>query len=342
MTILLPNFMNDLNTLHTNQKLIVNELLRRDAHVEIIDKDIELLKIIYKNKTELLLDRFSSVAPFNVVKLSADKYITKKLLASNNISVPIGNSFDGLNIKNALIYANTLKYPLVLKPNWGSHGDYIKLPLINIDQVESAIWQFITELGPNEPFILEEYFPWKEHRLFITKSGGFAVINRDPAFVTGDGLHTLDSLIDIENNKRLQLRKNNPSSECQIVIDNELIKYIATHYETNYVPKKSQKCYLRYTSNLAKGGKAIDETDIAHESIKLLAKKVLKTFPGLPCCGIDLLCNNIMKPLDDTNHVIIEVNSNPGLAMHVYPTEGISRPVYKDIVDTMFPWIPTN
>lgn len=327
--------------LHTNQRLVASELVTRGATIEIIDLNIELLKVTYNNRSELLLDRFSDVAAFHVVKLSADKWRTKHLLRSAGISVPDGKLFTGEQHTEAVAHALFLNTPVVLKPNWGSHGDHVKTNLDTLDRIESAIWQFTAELGFNEPYIIERFHDWPEHRVFATKSGGFAVVRREPASVVGDGRNTLEMLIEMENYKRVEYRSNSPSSLCEIVIDDEVRRYLrARGLSMSYVPTAGIRVYLRDTSNLAKGGRALDETELAHSSIKQLALNVLAALPGLPCCGIDLLCNSVAEPLTPDNYVVIEVNSNPGLAMHVYPTVGQSRDVYKDMVDVMFPWIP--
>lgn len=333
----------DVSKLHTNQRLLVEELIRRGAEIEPIDTNIELLNVTYNGQQDFLLDRFSSISPFHVVKLSADKWRTKKLLSSRKISVPHGELFNGTQIEQAVQYALSLNRPMVLKPNWGSHGDYVKTNLKTRDQVSGAIWQFIAELGPQEPFILETFHDWSEHRLFATKTGGFAVIHREPASVLGDGVSDIKTLIINENNKRRVYRESNPSSACEIIIDSEVQRYLYEYgLSLETIPKVDQKIYLRHTSNLAKGGKAIDETEIAHASIKNLASDILSVFPNIACVGIDLLCADIKKELNDDDYVIIEVNSNPGLAMHVYPTIGKSRPVFKDMANVMFPWIPSK
>lgn len=80
-------------------------------------------------------------------------------------------------------------------------------------------------------------------------------------------------------------------------------------------------------------------TDVAHASVKLLAQKALAAFPNMPVAGLDLLCENVSEDLTNDNYVIIEVNSNPGLAMHTYPTEGKSINVAEDLLKVMFPYI---
>jgi cyanophycin synthetase len=78
-------------------------------------------------------------------------------------------------------------------------------------------------------------------------------------------------------------------------------------------------------------------TDEVHPSVKELAIKTLACFPGLPVAGLDMLCEDPTKELSNDNYVIIEINSNPGLAMHTYPTKGKSRDVAQLLLEVMFP-----
>lgn len=324
-------------SLHTNQRLFVEELVKRGAKVQMIDEFDELMQVSYKDKIDYIVDRFSSQVPFHMTKISADKHLAKSFMNKAGIPTPQGQAFSGNDIQEAIAYSKNL-FPMVLKPNWGSHGDHIQVDLRNEQELETALWKFIATLGKNTAFILEKYHPWKEYRLFITKLGGFAVVHRQPASIVGDGKNTIDKLISWENEKRLDYKKNHPTSMCPIVLDDEVLRYLSLHaMSLDHIPNKDEQVFLRYQSNLAKGGLAIDMTDKVDSSIKELALKTLKAFPGLPCAGLDLLCEDITQPLKPANHVILEVNSSPGLAMHTYPTHGQSRNVASLLVDVMFP-----
>ncbi|HBA44435.1 TPA: hypothetical protein DCZ31_00095 [Patescibacteria group bacterium] len=68
---------------HTNQKLLVQELQKRRIDVHSIDSSIELIKAVYKNHEEYILDRFSSLTPHSQVEITADKYLAKKIMHNN-------------------------------------------------------------------------------------------------------------------------------------------------------------------------------------------------------------------------------------------------------------------
>jgi cyanophycin synthetase len=57
---------------------------------------------------------------------------------------------------------------------------------------------------------------------------------------------------------------------------------------------------------------------------------------GLDICGVDLVCDSVLKPIEDQNGGIVEVNAAPGLRMHLAPSFGKARPIGEAIVDTLF------
>jgi cyanophycin synthetase len=53
-------------------------------------------------------------------------------------------------------------------------------------------------------------------------------------------------------------------------------------------------------------------------------------------CGVDVVCESVLKPLEEQNGGIVEVNAAPGLRMHLQPSFGKGRDVGSAIIDTMF------
>ena len=214
-----------LDKLHTNQRLLVSELLKRKAAVTIVDIEDELLEVEFNGRRDFLLDRFSSVVPYHMVKCSADKHLAKNILNNNSINTPQGHIFTGNNIEQALDYAKD-KYPVVLKPNWGSHGDFVQANIENSKDLEIAIWYFVAKRGQDEPFIIEKFIYIKEYRIFITALGGFAVVEREPASVTGNSKDSISQLAKNESNRRAIIKSKQYSCLCPIVLDLEVDNFL--------------------------------------------------------------------------------------------------------------------
>ncbi|MGZ5781653.1 MAG: Mur ligase family protein, partial [Burkholderiaceae bacterium] len=57
---------------------------------------------------------------------------------------------------------------------------------------------------------------------------------------------------------------------------------------------------------------------------------------GLDIAGVDLVAEDITRPLEEQRGAIIEVNAGPGLLSHLKPADGEPRPVGEAIVDHLF------
>jgi cyanophycin synthetase len=57
---------------------------------------------------------------------------------------------------------------------------------------------------------------------------------------------------------------------------------------------------------------------------------------GLDICGVDVVCDSILRPIEEQGGGIVEVNAAPGLRMHLKPSFGKGRAVGEAIISTMF------
>lgn len=322
-----------LSQLHTNQRLFIMEMQSRGINVDVIYQEMELIRAEYGNHIEWILDRDSSITPYSVSIICGDKYVTKKILQQSEISVPTGEKFFPEEWKLSVLYARKIGFPVVIKPVYGSHGDYIYMDIENESELENIVTKvFVNDI--KKPFIIEKQFDGKEYRVFLTKNGDYAVLHRDPASVIGDGEHKISELIEIENEKR----KARTNSLCPITVDEITEIYMKkNNISMEDIPKENQKVYLRHNSNVAKGGLCIDYTDKIHSSVIENCKKILDTFSGLSYVGIDYMSNNIEENQTPDMYNIVEVNTVPGIHMHMRPSHGKPRNVAKYMVDLIFP-----
>jgi cyanophycin synthetase len=320
----------EMQSLHTNQRLLVGEMHTRGIDVRILDRTIELLEATYKGHNEFLLDRDSSVMPYSSSVVCGDKFLAKNLLRRAGLSITEGEAFCKSQIDDALIYAQALGFPLVVKPNFGSHGDHVHMNLENLCEVKEAIDRTTEAIG-DKAFIVEEQFDGQEYRVFITKEGKYAVLLRDPAHVIGDGESNIETLARIENERRSK-REN---CLCPLVVDTTFLSKKGKNL--SYTPSKREKVYIRPNSNVATGAICEDFTERVHPSVIDISQRVLEVFHGLPYAGIDFMTSNVENQQTDDSYRIIEVNSVPGIHMHMRPGRGKPINVAGYIVDMIFP-----
>ena len=76
---------NIFKNLHSNQKILIYEMLKRGINVELLSEKLELIKTSYQGHVEFIYDRDSSIMPYHVSVLAGNKGITKKILQDNEI-----------------------------------------------------------------------------------------------------------------------------------------------------------------------------------------------------------------------------------------------------------------
>lgn len=328
----------DLHRLHTNQRLLLEEMIARGASVEVLDVERELVRVHYKGRSHYLVDRTSGVVAYVPAVLAASKFTTKRILSEAGIRVPDGALFAEDTIDDALAFARNRAFRVVFKPNDGSHGKDVETDIRDGRDLLRSIERYLSDKGGAGDYIIEDFVEGLEHRVFITTRGDYAVLQREPAHVVGDGIHAIEDLAEAETARRAEEKRARGSALCPVAVDSS-VRHFLEHRGRHLsdVPGKGEKIYLRQISNLALGGVSRDMTEVAHPSVIRIAKDILKCFEGLAVIGVDFMTTDITQDQSGLAYGIIEVNANPGLSMHVMPAIGDPQPVAKYLADVMFP-----
>ncbi|UYZ59321.1 cyanophycin synthetase [Hymenobacter latericus] len=273
----------------------------------------------------------SSYTSHAAVEIAGNKNRTKALLAEAGVPVPRGTTvYDAEELKQAV---EDLGYPIVTKPLDGNHG---KGATINIKNWKEALAGLKAAQQYSEAVIVEQFIEGFDFRLLVINGKLVAAAKRTPAAVTGDGVHTIQELID-EINKDPRRGIGHEKVLTKIKIDkhtNQILK--ARELTPKSVLPAGEVLYLKSTANISTGGTATDVTDLVDPYNVLLAERVAGII-GLDICGIDVLTTDIAIPLNETRGAVIEVNAAPGFRMHISPAEGLPRNVAAPVVDMLFP-----
>ena len=324
-----------LNELRANQRFLATELISRGIEVTLFDRNNEVLEATLGNHRELLSDIDSSIMPYTASVIAGSKSLTKRLLHRAGITTPRGHYFPSEEVIEIARYANeVVGFPVVVKPSFGVQGENVFTALESVDEVYAAVQAIVNDSGPQE-ILVEEYFEGHEFRVFMTARGGFAALHREPAHVIGDGTHSIELLAQWESYRRAHPRKN---CLCPIALDGESAHYLKRRgLSVSSVPRLGQKVYLRGSSNVKKGGIPTDVTDLIHPSVREICARTLAAIPGLPYAGIDFMCGDIRKMQEGSSYRVLEINSVPGIGIHIAPGRGRPRNVAGMIVDMIFP-----
>lgn len=84
------------------------------------------------------------------------------------------------------------------------------------------------------------------------------------------------------------------------------------------------------------GGVAADVTDLVHPATAAAACLAARIV-GLDIAGVDVVADDVSRPLAGQGGVIAGVHAGPGLITHLEPAAGEPRPVGRALVDHLFP-----
>ena len=159
-----------------------------------------------------------------------------------------------------------------------------------------------------------------------------AATRGDAAFIVGDGQQTVWQLIESQLNSdpRRGVHVVAPLAKVEIV-PSTLLTLEHEGYTLESVPAKDKRVVVQRNGNLS-----TDVTDLVHPTVARHAVTAARVI-GLDVAGVDVIAVDISRPLEEQHGVIIEVNSSPGLDMHVEPEVGQPRPAGDAIVATLFP-----
>jgi cyanophycin synthetase len=262
--------------------------------------------------------------------IAQDKQLTKTLLKAVGVPVPYGREV--CDAEDAWSAAERIGLPVVVKPLDGNKGRGVT---VNLNSREDVMAAYQAARVESSEVLVEEFIPGKDYRLLVVGNKLVAAACREPAHVVGDGVHTVQDLIDQENTNPLRGEYHAlPLSKISVdVISQNLLSEQGLTLES--VPPEGTKVLLRRNANLSTGGTAVDVTDQVHPEIARAAEDAARAV-GLDVAGVDIVAQDIGCPLEEQKGGVVEVNAAPGLRMHTHPSQGTPKPVGDAIVSTMF------
>ena len=259
--------------------------------------------------------------------ISRDKDLTKSILESCGVPIPQGRAVD--HAQDAWDAAQDLGLPVVVKPVDGNHGRGVFINLDTQQEIEAA---YAVAVDEGSGVLVERFIRGNEHRLLIVNGKLAAAAKGQAALVTGDGTHTIDELIALQINSDPRRGRGEEQPLNPVRIDSAArLELKRQGFDAESIAPLGCEVLIQRNGNVA-----FDCTDEVHPEVAAIAATAAKAV-GLDVAGIDLVTEDISRPLSETGGAIVEVNAGPGLLMHLKPAEGLPRNVGKAIVDYMFP-----
>ena len=290
-----------------------------------------LVRLGYGRHSRLIESTLTDATPCIAADISSNKQLTKFLLGEHRIPVPFGRVV--YSEISAVMAARQIGMPVVVKPMDGNQGKGVFLNLKTDGQIRDAFREASRYSGG---ILVEQFVAGRDFRILVVGDRVSAAAERRPASVTGDGEHTIAELVDIVNSDPNR-GEQHEKALTKIRLDEVAGSLLRGRGMTpRTVPANGQTVTLRENGNLSTGGIAIDCTDIIHPDNAEIAIQAADAI-GIDIAGIDIVASDITKSIRETGGAVVEVNTAPGIRMHLYPSRGTPRNVAGDIVGWLFP-----
>lgn len=319
--------------LELSTQVLIAEALKRKIKVEILDPVDQFIKLQKGSHLEYIQKATkTSKDSYVVAEILGNKVVSKIILKKSGLNVPPGNHY--FSHEDALKAFRVFKgKKIAIKPKNTNYGVGIsilseKFSLPEYDQAVKYSFQF------DQTILIERFVEGMEARFLVIGKHCRAVLNRVPANVIGDGVHSIYQLVTIKNHdpRRGEGHKT-PLERIQIgTVEKEILK--TQKLTPKSIPAIHQKVFLRHNSNISTGGDSIDITDEVHPQYKRIAEMATKAV-GAQICGVDIIAHDFKKKPSSKNYAILEVNYNPVLYFHNFPFQGKNRNVAKYVLDLL-------
>ena len=272
------------------------------------------------------------------LQCAKSKVLTRQLLQASGLPVARGGAVPDLD--SALRLAEQIGYPVVSKPAAADQGQGVITLIADAETLREA-WQESSSHGSH--VLIEKHIPGRDYRFLVVDGSLIAALERLPGGVRGDGVHSVEQLIDQENDRRprspvtveggtkisLASLKRNPEAEVMLAHQGLTLASI---------PADGQDVRLRYSANFSVGGSVRECMAEVHPSTRLMLEKIARLF-SLDIVGIDVLAKEIREPLQSQGGVICEVNGLPGVMPHMLAEP--DRAVMSEILDKLLKPVST-
>jgi len=258
--------------------------------------------------------------------LAKNKKETSDRLSKHKIPVPLylevdirDNDVQSIQKK---IRERGISYPIVIKPVNGTFGRDVYTDIESTKELEDAL----SVLKPKmNSAMIEEQIQGDCYRIFVFNNKVIDIIKREKPYVIGNGVDTVQTLIDKRNKEQVQMKLYEIKNISTIVIEKQ-------GYRLDSVLPKDKKLFISNVINMHNGARIsrIPLDDVPSENIKLFLN--VNKAMDMTCSGIDYLSNDITQPYYTNGSKILEVNGTPDTEIH----QKIPYPFFQMVADSIF------
>lgn len=237
-------------------------------------------------------------------KACGDKVSTALLLRQAGWPAPV-HVLVG-NLEQAQTSALNIGWPVVIKPTDRERGEGVT---VDVNNAEAVAQGFETASRWSRRILVERQVAGLCHRIFVVGDRFVYAMKRQPKSVKGDGLQTIQALVEAANQG--QLKHPTWTRLKPWVLDAVALEYLNKAGLTpDSVLPEGQLAALRPFASDEWGSSADEVTQKIHPDNVRLAIDAAKTL-GLRVAGVDLISTDITRPWHENGAILNEVNFKP-------------------------------
>jgi cyanophycin synthetase len=245
--------------------------------------------------------------------------------------IPVARGGTAWNFRQAEKIFDSISKPVITKPNLGSRSRHTMIHLNTKEDLKIG-FKKAKKLSPL--VVIEEELRGSLFRGTLIAGKLVGVVRRDQPAVQGDGLQTVQALLEKEN---MRPERSGPIFH-KIIIDKEAETELARQkIKLKDVPEKGKIITFSQKTSRGCGGTTTEVTELIHpENVKMLEH--VGRFLKDPLVGVDFIIEDITKSWREEQHCgVIECNSLPFIDLHHYPLFGKPKNVAGKLWDLVMP-----
>lgn len=246
--------------------------------------------------------------------LARQKHLAARLL--HQAGLPVAKHFCVQDVASAQSAVAKLGFPVVVKPADLDGGQGVTLAIKDKETLSKVVEQTLTH-SPN--VLVEQQVPGRDYRLTVWQDQLIWAIERQPAGVVGDGIHTVAELVAKVNQQRFD---DSTLRLKPILLDEVALNLLDEQNLTlDSFADQGRFVQLQRVANVNIGGMPLAVNEQVHPDNAMLAIRAAQAL-RLDFAGVDLLIPDISVSWLESGATLCEVNAQPQLGyttqQHLY------------------------
>ena len=260
-----------------------------------------------------------------------NKFLNTLMLS--NAGIPVPETLKTENVEDIVSFWKSQRKPVTVKSPTRLDEASLFPGINNEDILKEA---FTRCKAHDDEVLVQEQIPGLSYRILVINNKFIAATLLQNPEVVGNGKDTIARLIEKLNKQ--QNRQPAKSGGLKILQpDDAMLEVLSFYgYTLDDIPEEGKKILLSHYPSAKNGALTTDVTGEVHPQNRHIAERAAR-ISGLDVAGVNIVCPDISKPIEDTQGTVVDVIPGPDFQIHLHPWQGKRREVAAPFLDMLFP-----